>query len=390
MDTRLRDFLNSSIPNVTVMQRPAVQGDSFGIEIECEGKNVNWQGKNEDILKSWMPENDGSLRAHHGPPQEWVFKGPANYATSVQRVHGLFDFFDKQKAEFVTSNRTSVHVHFNMGDKNVYQLVNMFILFTILEDLFDSYCGEDRNGNLFCLSSRHAEEQIRWMENACLNSFMFNQQENQRYCSFNTASLNKFGTVEFRGMRGLDNREDVLAWLSIINDFVIYACYEMKSPVTLVEAISMETPLGFIKKVFNGQNFDRLTKDLDEDTINQSVYEGLRLVQVLCYKVGAQFDKVVLKGRDFWAGLGEVIKEEAPQAPEMPAQRVRVRGAPRGPQFVPAPPQAPIPGIPVVEIAEAAHAFRLRYEDMERQRIAAINAVRRMQEARRLGDDLEF
>jgi hypothetical protein len=313
------------------MGRHPKQGDLFGVELECEGVNVGFYGMNEKLLKDWAPHNDGSLRAYKGnPPCEWVFNGPVKYEQAVERVNSIFDYFDKQKTRLVQSNRTSVHVHFNMSDKNAYQLVNMFILFTILEDLMDRYCGEDRNGNLFCLSSRHAEEQVRWMQDACFKNFRFNYNEQNRYTSFNVAAINKFGTVEFRGMRGLDNREDILAWLDILNEFTDYACYKMENPVTLIEEISIKTPIGFIKEVFSKENFLRLTKGIDESDINNSIYEGLRLVQMLCYKIGTEFDQVRLRGRDFWASFNNDVEPEPDIDPGVLLGRAAAPPKPRG------------------------------------------------------------
>ncbi len=300
--TKLTDFLNMPVNQTAPSVRGAQVGDLFGIEVECEGKNVGLVGP--DILDSWAPHRDGSLREWQGyQPCEWVFNGPANYKHSVARVNQLFDYFDKNKAKLHLSNRTSIHVHFNMGDKTTYQLVNTYVLFTILEDLLDAYCGEERNGNLFCLSSRHAEGQLKWVEEAIFKNYRFKYNDNWRYCSLNLASLNKFGTIEFRGMRGLDKREDLLAWLEIINELVNYSCYKMKNPVDLIESISAKRPIGFIKEIFSKENFLRLTRGIDEDQIDNSVYEGLRLVQMLVYKVGTEFDQVRLRGKDFWAGF---------------------------------------------------------------------------------------
>ena len=327
--TKLQDFLNSPLPNVSRMQRGARAGDLFGVELECEGRAVNYNG-DPHLVVDWAPHRDGSLRDHHGEACEWVFNGPVKYKNAVERVNKLFDYFDKRKSMLVTSNRTSTHVHYNMGDKNVYQLVNMFILFTILEDLMDRYCGEDRRGNLFCLSSRHAEEQVRWMQEACFKQFSFaNIREDWRYCSFNFAAINKFGTVEFRGMRGLDNREAVLAWLSILNEFCEYACYKMRNPVTLVEEISQKTPIGFIKDVFSRDNFLALTRGIDEHEINGSIYEGLRLVQMLCYRIGTEFDQVRLRGRDFWASFKDDGQPQQDIAPELLVEGAAIAPAPR-------------------------------------------------------------
>lgn len=331
--TRLQDFLNSPIAGVSKMARAPKQGDLFGIELECEGRNVAWDGSDPNLVKDWAPHADGSLRNNHGQSCEWVFNGPVKYETSLKRIDVLFKYFEKREAKLVTSNRTSTHVHFNMGDKNAYQLVNMFILFTLLEDLLDRYCGEDRRGNLFCLSSRHAEEQVQWITDAVFKNFNFGVfRENFRYCSLNLAAINKFGTVEFRGMRGLDTQEDVVAWLNILNEFCEYACYTMKNPVDLIEAISVKTPLGFVKEVFSKDNFMLLTKGIDEHEINASIYEGLRLVQMLCYRVGTEFDQVRLRGRDFWASFGGDAEPELDVDPGLLAggRRLRFGGAPRG------------------------------------------------------------
>jgi hypothetical protein len=330
--TKLQDFLNSPIAGVSKMARAPKQGDLYGIELECEGRNVDWDGSDANLVKDWAPHADGSLRNNHGSSCEWVFNGPVKYKTSLERIEKLFQYFEKRKAKLVCSNRTSTHVHFNMGDKNAYQLVNMFILFTILEDLLDRYCGEDRRGNLFCLSSRHAEEQVSWISDAVFNKQNFGAfREDFRYCSLNLAAINKFGTVEFRAMRGLDTQESIVAWLNILNEFCEYACYTMKNPVDLIEAISVKTPLGFVKEVFSKENFMLLTKEIDEHEINASVYEGLRLVQMLCYRIGTEFDQVRLRGRDFWASFGGDPEPELDVDPELLAGGGQVAaGARRG------------------------------------------------------------
>lgn len=314
--TKLQDFLNSIVSDVTPMARHRKTGDLFGVEIECEGENVGYDGR-DNIVLDWAPHADGSLREYRGyPPCEWVFNGPVKYNASVKRVNDLFDYFDKKHTKLHTSNRTSIHIHFNMADKTVYQLANMFILFTILEDIFDSYCGEDRKGNLFCLSSRHAEEQVRWMNEACFKHYSFKFREEWRYCALNLASLNKFGTVEFRGMRGLDNREDVLNWLDIVNEFCDYACYKMNNPVTMIENISVNSPIGLLKEIFSEKNFNLLTQGIGEDAINRSVYDGLRLVQMTCYRIGTEFDQVRLRGRDFWASFKDDVEPDRDVDPD--------------------------------------------------------------------------
>lgn len=299
-------FLNDSVINRVKARVAQKAGDLFGLELECEGESVDYNAEAHVLYlgNGWLAHKDGSLRHTHGQACEWVFASPANYTTSIQRVNKLFDYFEGRKAKLVCSNRTSFHVHYNMSDKNVYQVVNTFILFTILEDILDRYCGEDRNGNLFCLSSRHAEGQLGMITQAIFESHNFKEvDEGYRYCSLNMASLNKFGTVEFRGMRGLDNKGDVLRWLSIINDLCTYACYTMHNPVDIVEGISLKSPDGLLREIFSKDNYTALTRGLNPLELSNSVYEGIRLVQMMCYQIGAEFDAIVVKGKDFWQTL---------------------------------------------------------------------------------------
>lgn len=309
------EFLNAGVGAVARTRRRLKAGDLFGVEVELEGGNVTYKDgfQNDEILNDWEPLADGSLRDRHGPPQEWVFRGPVKYPKAVKRINDLFDYLAARRANIVTSNRTSVHVHFNMGDKSVYQVLNLFILFTIFEDILDNFCGDTRKGNLFCLSSRLADHQVEVLTRACVDEHSLVMPEGFRYCSLNLAALNKFGTVEFRGMRGVDNRQDLLNWLKIVNELCLYACYTLKNPVSLIEDVSLKTPVKVLREVFSEESADLLTRALTEEYISNSVYEGLRLVQVLCYRVGSDFDKVKVKGQDFWAAVQE---DPAPGPPE--------------------------------------------------------------------------
>lgn len=308
----LLSFLDDKIRNRVVRGAGHFRsGDLFGIELECEGSKVDVGGSEAVKLLNggWSPHNDGSLRANHGSSCEWVFNGPVDYEASLERISDLFKYFEARKARLVTSNRTSTHIHFNMGDKKVYQLINLFVLFTIFEDILDRYCGEDRRGNLFCLSSRMAGEQIAWVESMCFETNDIDIRENNRYCSLNLAALTKFGTVEFRGMRGLDNVRDMSLWLKIINYLCDYACWKMRSPSKLIEDISLKSPVGVFREVFVDTS-EELLSGLTEEELVASVYEGIRLIQVLAYRVNEVFDKVKPNTRDFWAEIGKKTKSK--------------------------------------------------------------------------------
>lgn len=322
MDAKVR-FLNTQVGALRDGRVRSLAGDMFGIELECEGKKVD-AVPGHPIHNDWLPHKDGSLRNHHGSSCEWVFNGPVGYKQSIERIDSLFDYFDERKAKLVCSNRTSTHVHFNMSDKSVYQVLNLYILYTMLEDILDTFCGEDRKGNLFCLSTRKAPYQLLMVEKA------FNDWQNfadfgdaWRYTSLNLCSLNKFGTVEFRGMRGVDNKQDLIQWLDILNEFTQYACYKMGNPTDLIQELSQKAPEEFLRGIFSKESFVALTKGWDMQELHYSMYEGLRLVQPLSHKIGERWKFIQPRVKDFWA------EEAAKKAPPPLIKQVKKRGIPR-------------------------------------------------------------
>ena len=302
---RLSEFLNSRVSHVTRGKAGVVNGDLFGLELEMEGRGV----ANIPVQPGWSPHEDGSLRRNHGQAIEWVFYNPCDLEESYNRVDNLFSSLKEVKAKIVTSNRTSTHVHFNMSDKQVYQVVNLFLLYAILEDVLTKYCGEDRCGNLFCLNIRDADEIVRIFTKAIFHNESFEEIGNGlRYAGLNLASLNKFKTVEFRTMRGLDNSEDVKTWLSIIDDLCQFACYGMKAPSDLVEDVSILGPKGFVERVFSKTNSELLLKEWNGADLHLSLYDGIRIIQPLAYRVSEGYKDVKLLGKDFWAQEAKKVK----------------------------------------------------------------------------------
>lgn len=305
-DNFLFSTLNSPVSKVVTGRGNVKTGNLYGVELEMEGTNLIPNG---GLVKGWTPHEDGSLRHHHGQAIEWVSASPVIFKTMCTRIKHLFSSLTKNEAKIVCSNRTSTHVHYNMGDKKVYQLVNLFVAYTIFEDLLARYSGEDRNGNLFCVGIRQAQDIIDRFDDAISRHGNFLKFNNEyRYAGFNLSSLNKFRTVEFRTMRGLDNAEDVIAWLSILNELCTFACYEMKEPSKFLEGLSIYGIDGTLSSVFSENSIKRLTENVPEQEVSASIWEGLRVVQPLAYKVSAFYDKLKPISKDFWE---EKAQEEA-------------------------------------------------------------------------------
>jgi hypothetical protein len=280
-------FLNSQVGALFARKGP-VEGNLFGVELEVEGRNVAMEGIPS---KNWKRVEEGSLR---GESIEYVFSAPCPYDEAVKRVDRLFATFKKHDVVLKNSYRTSTHVHLNFSDKTVKQAILFFFLHTILEEVFEVYCGEQRKGNLFCLSTRDNEELVESLEKAIFGYQNFRDfGENIRYCAANLAALNKFGTIEIRTMRGADTAEQVNAWLNILNQLYEFALNTKMSPVELVEQLSFRGAAGFLSMIFDEDTVTELMKTWPPAMhLHVSLLNGVRLLQMLAYRLESLWSKV--------------------------------------------------------------------------------------------------
>jgi hypothetical protein len=192
-----REFLNRKTgPFLTGNE---VTGDLFGVELELEGRNV---GLRDVATRGWRRTDDGSLR---GESVEFVTAGGKTFDEVQKLVKELFDKFTKNGVVFNNSIRTSTHVHLNFSDKTFKQAVNFFTLFTLFEELLQFYSGEDRKGNVFCISTREAEGIVevlsKGLASGSLDGF---GGDRYKYAACNLCTLYKFGTVEVRTSQQVD------------------------------------------------------------------------------------------------------------------------------------------------------------------------------------------
>jgi len=184
-----------------------VKGE-IGLELEVEGDNLPM-----DIPKYWRVEGDGSLRGG----MEYVLKEPTSREAVDRDLTHLFKAFERNESVLSLSNRTSLHVHLNVQEFTKDQVYNFIILYLILEDALVRWCGEGREGNLFCLRAKDAEYLIDLLEESRFrNKLRMLATDQIRYASINCSALYKYGSLEFRAMRGTDSPEDILKWVNIL------------------------------------------------------------------------------------------------------------------------------------------------------------------------------
>lgn len=300
-------FLNTTVSGFTGGKK--VPGNKLAIELELEGRGV---GLADVATPGWNRKNEASLR---GEAIEFTSSGPKPLTELKENVSNLFSKFSANKVCFNDSIRTSTHVHLNFADKPIKSVINFFALFTLFEEILQYYSGEDRRGNLFCMSSRDAEGIVGILHDAIakgdLRSFAGDK---YKYAACNLCTLYKFGTVEVRTMRGASSSGQVNDWVDILNDMYEFSL-TMESPADLIKDLSFIGAEALMKKVFSPRSRERLLKVFPVvATLHHSLLEGARLIQVFAYEFDEDFKaKVAIPKPNKELGGGHILPVNRPE-----------------------------------------------------------------------------
>lgn len=245
-----------------------------GLEIEVEGRRLP-----EALPKYWKREVDGSLR---GESAEYVLKNPVMGDKVADALAVLAKGYkDNETRVDNDSPRTGVHVHINVQNMDMVKVFNMITLYHALEELMVRYCGKGRAGNLFCLRMKDADYLADYYLKALRNCGWGHLATDEiRYAGLNVTALNKFGSLEFRSMRGTDDFAMIKGWVDLLVKLKDSAeLYE--NPVAIVESLSRDGELRFLETVLG----EELAALVIADDADEVIREGIRSIQHICYDV---------------------------------------------------------------------------------------------------------
>lgn len=254
-----------------VAPRYKCDGD-LGIEIEVEGENL------PQTRKYWRMEHDGSLRGEEN--MEYVLSKPLSLDGCRKALDYLDECYNNNNTVVDDTVRAGVHVHVNVQRLSIIELFNFITLYIIFEDILVKFCGEHREGNLFCLRTSDAD----WILYALRRAIKTGQwgqlvDDDLRYASFNVKALGTYGSLEFRAMRGTRDLDVIYKWAEILLSLREMA-KQFNNPQDIIQGFSAGECLGFMERCF-GDNFELLQcKDSA-----RLVTEGMRRAQDIAYCV---------------------------------------------------------------------------------------------------------
>jgi hypothetical protein len=227
-----------------------------GVEIELESL-LNFTGSwTKKLFPYWVTTNDGSLR-NHG--KEFILGGntPLFGIDIIDGLNLLEKTLDEYQTSYshgpTTSKRTSLHLHVDVRDLTVKELLNFITLSYIFEDtLFKAFAPERKDNNYCMPFSSNNEIQRNYHSITQSTSFLTGVVNNsQKYSASNILSIAQKGSVEFRMMRATWDSKVILGWINLILCLRNYAKSEQDFDVSsLPERISSKGVLEWATGLF--------------------------------------------------------------------------------------------------------------------------------------------
>lgn len=186
-----------------------------GIEVEVE--NVLGIDPNTTLVW-WKVENDGSLR-NNGKEFKTV-PLPVTYVEPAltQLFRGLNETVD-------FSSRTSIHVHIDVRNLTVKQLISMLLIYTTVENLLFKFASAQRKQSNYCVPL--VESNLITAANSWETfAEIIVQKHNimwHKYSALNILPVMSLGTVEFRQMPGMNNIRKLLVWIDLLTRLKMFA-----------------------------------------------------------------------------------------------------------------------------------------------------------------------
>ena len=204
MRTKIKDWFES--------RTGALKSGDIGIEIEVEGKRIPTDLQDK-AYKLWTITGDNSLRGGY----EYVLRNPVKRNDVRSAIDLLIGEFKRCDSKINDSVRAGVHVHINVQELYVVEVVNLMCLYYIFEECLVDYCGESRVGNLFCLRVKDAKYMLKCLINILQSKRMSElDSDDIRYASMNLKALRRYGSIEFRSMRTPTDLSLIELWCNIL------------------------------------------------------------------------------------------------------------------------------------------------------------------------------
>lgn len=252
-----------------VEEGPVIHNPNEFVGIEIEIENVGYYP--DQFRHIWEMKEDGSLR---NGGREFI-----SYPIRGVLLSKCIDLFYKNiPHEWSFSPRTSIHIHLNMLDCDVSTIARTVLLYILFERVLYRFIGHDRDKSIFCVPIQDTFRVLNIFKDfkTTLEKGGAFQNQDTRYTGLNLASLNNFGTLEFRQLHGTRDVKLLGNWINILMALKNYAL-NITEQQLIRRVIDLNTNSQYLQ--FADEVFGRLFTLFDRITLSQDMSVGVKSVK---------------------------------------------------------------------------------------------------------------
>jgi hypothetical protein len=280
--------MNNRVKDIIIWDILFDSKQTIGIEIEMEGQNLSFNNS-----MYWKYTHDGSLR---GTPEsiEYLLKAPIpkrEVSRVLKLLKDLMLIKRKPPARFTPSDRCGVHIHINIQYFTEENLIKFMCTYLAVENLLLRYCGEARQGNLFCLRAIDANtlisKLIEYRQDGDLLK-LTSRALDIKYAAMNLGAIREHGSLEFRALKTPNDIEKINEWVKLLccvrDQSITFSSLE-----DIVETVSRYGADQFVRMIFQ-RHTNTLINVIGPD-VEDDILEGIRIIQDIAYAKPLQQNK---------------------------------------------------------------------------------------------------
>jgi hypothetical protein len=259
---------------------PDHYGD-IGIEIEMEGTGLKYPPMNPNTGEPstfWVGKHDNSMK---GEGIEYYLVHPIKRSEVRTALKQLKDHWKNTGGKPKPTNQDAVHVHMNCRDLSQDKTMTFIMLLVFLEDLLVRWCGDEREGNLFCLRSRDAEAFLSFLRDILIRKDFGSHSSFSpgflKYATINVAPLANFGSVEIRCMQTPKDIMLVETWVEMLCS-IFDAAMKLGCARDVVDVLSYTAAEDLLTQIFGDNAHQMMFPDVD-----QLLFDGRERVKQVVY-----------------------------------------------------------------------------------------------------------
>jgi hypothetical protein len=266
----------------------------IGVEFEFEGTGNVARERRLPVTPwshYWEWHEEGSIREGGS---EFAFIEPLFGRDAITAIEGLCNYANEHA--WRATLRTGLHVHMDVRDLEVPQLVGFCVLYSIFEPVFYKWIGDNRENSHFCIPWYKAEGSILEAadiirsaskpeavnEHGISLPLLDSAERYNRYSGMNLQALFRFGSVEARQMKTTTDVDRILKWVNVLMALKRATLRVPQSDVAIVRMVENMGPRLALRELLGDQfeflvyrGFEGDVIDIGIPTANELIRNGL-------------------------------------------------------------------------------------------------------------------